>query len=238
MSSAQAPAQATTRRSITAIVAATTANGIGINGGLPWRLPGEMKYFARVTTGDSPSEEISAQNALIMGRRTWDSIPAKFRPLKGRRNVVVSRQGVDVTGAPNTHTATSLPAAISSIPATAPRVFIIGGSQLYTASFARTPASSSETSSSTSTSSSESRPLIDRVLLTRVLSEFECDSYLDDFTSHTYSSGPSDSNNDNQKAVWRKASIEELRAWLGWDVQEENEEKGIKYQYEMWVLND
>ncbi|WVF69638.1 hypothetical protein IAT40_004417 [Kwoniella sp. CBS 6097] len=220
--------QTQARRSITAIVAATTSNGIGINGGLPWRLPGEMKYFARVTTGESQSEDPSTQNAVIMGRKTWDSIPAKFRPLKGRRNVIVSRQGVDVADALNTHTADSLPSAIAAIPSDTPRTFIIGGSQLYTASFAP---------SSESTSSGPKRPLIDRVLLTRVLSEFECDSYLDDFTSHTCDVDNAQDTEQDRK-VWRKASIEELREWVGWDVQEENEEKGIKYRYEMWVLNE
>ncbi|WVQ98212.1 hypothetical protein IAU59_005334 [Kwoniella sp. CBS 9459] len=220
-------------RSITAIVAATTSNGIGINGGLPWRLPGEMKYFARVTTGETSSSEnpSAGQNAVIMGRKTWDSIPAKFRPLKGRRNVVVSRQGVVVAGAPNTHTANSLHSAISSIPENTPRVFIIGGSQLYTASFAPLALDSDSDSDS-----SPPKPLIDRVLLTRVLSEFECDAYLDDFTSHTV--GQSQGQGQDQKLVWRKASIDELRAWVGWDVQEENEEKGVKYRYEMWVLNE
>ncbi|BEJ14690.1 hypothetical protein CspHIS471_0404570 [Cutaneotrichosporon sp. HIS471] len=56
-------------RPLTAIVAATLDNGIGREGGLPWRLPGEIKYFARVTTGE-PSD---GRNAVVMGRRTWDA---------------------------------------------------------------------------------------------------------------------------------------------------------------------
>jgi len=74
--------------SITLIVAATRANGIGLNGGLPWKLPLEMAYFARVTS-KAPEGDI---NAVVMGRKSWQSIPQKFRPLKNRLNVIISRQ--------------------------------------------------------------------------------------------------------------------------------------------------
>lgn len=72
---------------LTLIVAATKTNGIGKNSRLPWRLPNEMAYFARVTS-DAPEDHV---NAVIMGRNTWESIPSKFKPLKGRANVVISR---------------------------------------------------------------------------------------------------------------------------------------------------
>jgi dihydrofolate reductase len=78
----------------TLIVAATTANGIGIVEGatakLPWRLPKEMAYFARVTT----AAPLGKQNAVVMGRRTWQSIPLRFRPLNHRLNVILSRNEV------------------------------------------------------------------------------------------------------------------------------------------------
>jgi dihydrofolate reductase len=96
--------------SLTAIVAATKTNGIGLNGSLPWRLPGEMKYFAKgesntleiddwtnadrlVTTTALPGTE---KNTVIMGRKTWESIPERFRPLKDRNNIIISRAGVDL----------------------------------------------------------------------------------------------------------------------------------------------
>jgi dihydrofolate reductase len=75
---------------VTLIVAATTNNGIGQAGKLPWRLPQEMQYFARVTTGEPDGK--SKKNAVVMGRVTWESIPRRFRPLPGRMNLVVSRQ--------------------------------------------------------------------------------------------------------------------------------------------------
>lgn len=70
------------------IVAATITNGIGHSGALPWRLPNEMAYFAKVTS-KAPDRGV---NAVVMGRKSWESIPPKFRPLKNRLNVVVSRQ--------------------------------------------------------------------------------------------------------------------------------------------------
>lgn len=72
--------------SLTVIVAATKSNGIGQSGKLPWRLSKEMAYFARVTSSAPDGQK----NAVIMGRKTWESIPAKFRPLSKRFNIVVS----------------------------------------------------------------------------------------------------------------------------------------------------
>ena len=72
---------------LTIIVAATKASGIGINSGLPWRLPKEMKYFAQVTSNAVDGQ----RNAVIMGRNTWESIPKKYRPLPNRYNIILSR---------------------------------------------------------------------------------------------------------------------------------------------------
>ncbi len=65
------------------LIFARSRNGvIGRNGTLPWHLPEDMAHFKRVTAGCP----------VIMGRKTWDSIPQKFRPLPGRTNIVVTRQ--------------------------------------------------------------------------------------------------------------------------------------------------
>jgi len=65
------------------LILARAANGvIGINGKMPWHLPEDLAHFKRTTLG-AP---------VIMGRKTWDSLPAKFRPLPGRLNIVVTRQ--------------------------------------------------------------------------------------------------------------------------------------------------
>jgi dihydrofolate reductase/thymidylate synthase len=74
----------------TAIVAASArCRGIGWKGDLPWKLPGDMKHFSKLTKTNG-SDKV---NAVIMGRNTWNSIPSKFRPLPGRTNVVLSSQG-------------------------------------------------------------------------------------------------------------------------------------------------
>lgn len=69
------------------VVAASSDNGIGLDGQLPWRLPKEMKHFKTVTS----SAPEGMTNAVVMGRKTWLSIPAKFRPLPNRLNVVLTR---------------------------------------------------------------------------------------------------------------------------------------------------
>ncbi|MDE6340155.1 MAG: dihydrofolate reductase, partial [Muribaculaceae bacterium] len=66
-------------RSVTAIVAMARDNAIGRAGSLPWRLPEDMAHFKAFTMG----------HPIIMGRKTWESLPK--RPLPGRRNIVVSR---------------------------------------------------------------------------------------------------------------------------------------------------
>lgn len=71
------------------VVAATKARGIGRDGSMPWRLPTDMAYFKRLTS--EREDDAQRQNAVVMGRKTWDSIPAKFRPLRDRLNVVISR---------------------------------------------------------------------------------------------------------------------------------------------------
>jgi len=62
---------------------------IGADGGLPWRLPEDLQRFRSLTMGGT----------VVMGRRTWESLPPKARPLVGRRNVVLSRESHDVPGA-------------------------------------------------------------------------------------------------------------------------------------------
>jgi dihydrofolate reductase len=67
--------------------------GIGLKGTLPWpQIRSDMAFFRKVTTGHSTSD---TRNAVIMGRRTWESIPAKFRPLPGRINIILTRAEAD-----------------------------------------------------------------------------------------------------------------------------------------------
>lgn len=95
------------------------ARAIGADGALPWDLPEDLSHFRRVTTG----------RPVIMGRRTWQSLPARFRPLPGRRNVVVSRSG-DVGAGAETHP--SVEEAVAAC-AGAGEAWIIGGAGVYEA---------------------------------------------------------------------------------------------------------
>ncbi|GJJ76833.1 dihydrofolate reductase [Entomortierella parvispora] len=136
-------------RSFAIVVAADLANGIGLNGTLPWRLRKDMAFFAKLTSKTSASSPPSAINACIMGRKTWESIPQKFRPLTSRLNIIVSRDPHYLDDKPeksNPHVrlASSLEAALSlaeslhySVPS-APadqtqvdHIYLIGGAQLY-----------------------------------------------------------------------------------------------------------
>ncbi len=72
------------------IAAADRKGGIGVNGTLPWHPPREQEYFQRVTT---QVQDPAHRNAVIMGRKTWESIPDEHKPLPGRVNIVVSVSG-------------------------------------------------------------------------------------------------------------------------------------------------
>ena len=107
--------------------------GFGYKGQLPWPyIPQEMKHFVRVTTQLNPMFE-GRSNAVIMGRRTWESIPEEKKPLKNRLNVVLSssKSIEPIPGKVEVHT--TLDEALSSV-STNPdvnEIHIIGGAQLF-----------------------------------------------------------------------------------------------------------
>lgn len=90
---------------------------IGADGGIPWRIPGEQAEFKRRTTGST----------VVMGRGTWDSLPPRFRPLPGRRNVVLTRD--KEWSAPGADTAGS----VDEVLAAGGDVWVIGGAGVYEA---------------------------------------------------------------------------------------------------------
>ena len=91
---------------------------IGAAGGMPWHVPEDLAHF-RAVTGDFP---------VVMGRRTWESLPDRFRPLPGRRNIVVTRS--DTWEAEGAERAGSLDAALELAGGSA-WTWVIGGGQLY-----------------------------------------------------------------------------------------------------------
>ena len=100
------------------LIAAVAKNGvIGRGNELVWRAPQDMARFKTATQG----------RTVIMGRGTWESLPPRFRPLPGRRNLVVTRQA-DYS-APEAEIVSSLPAALEQ--AGDGKVFVIGGGELF-----------------------------------------------------------------------------------------------------------
>jgi len=213
---------------LTLIVAATPTQGIGRAGQLPWRLKADLAFFARATTrappappSNSTAPPARALNALVMGRRTWESIPARLRPLRGRLNVVVSaatggvpwvwreERGREGAGA---FWAGSLDAAMEGLGAgtvrvgggeevAVGRVFVIGGSRVYEEALRR--------------------PEAKRVLLTRVFGEWECDTFF-----------PVDL--DAEKG-WKRKGLQEFREWVGEDVPEGTVKEGdAEFEFRMY----
>ena len=101
------------------LIFARAANGvIGHHNALPWHLPEDLVHFKRTTLGCP----------VIMGRKTWDSLPPKFRPLPGRLNVVVTRQNDwQAEGALVAHSVTQ---ACQRCPPKS-TAWVIGGAEIY-----------------------------------------------------------------------------------------------------------
>jgi dihydrofolate reductase len=102
------------------IWAQSTSGVIGRSGGIPWQLPEDLVRFKALTMG----------HTVVMGRRTWQSLPAKFRPLPGRRNVVLTHQ-TDFK-ADGATVVRSLDEALTD-----PDTWIVGGEQIYTLAMPR-----------------------------------------------------------------------------------------------------
>lgn len=125
------------------LIYARAANGvIGKDNAMPWHLPEDLAHFKRLTQGWP----------VIMGRKTWDSLPARFRPLPGRTNVVITRQ--PGWQAPGALTAASLADALQ-LCAESEEVWVIGGAQIY----------------------AQAEPLAGRIEVTEIAQDFEGDAF-------------------------------------------------------------
>ena len=120
---------------VSIIVAATSnTHAIGRKGDLPWKLKEEMQYFRDLT---STTSDENKTNCVIMGRKTYESIPAKFRPLPNRLNIILSKNASirEVLKIPeNVLIADSLESALNLLEPTSStydQVFIIGGGSVY-----------------------------------------------------------------------------------------------------------
>ncbi|MFA7302670.1 MAG: dihydrofolate reductase [Candidatus Paceibacterota bacterium] len=132
-------------KSIAIIAAIGKDRGLGFEGRLLWSIPDDLRHFKEITSG----------HPVIMGRKTWESIPLKYRPLPGRANIVITRQAdYEARGATVME---SLEAALTATTRAlgADAVFIIGGGGLY----------------------AEALPVVDRLYLTLVDATAEADIF-------------------------------------------------------------
>lgn len=148
------------------VIAAACKNmGIGCDGRLPWNLKKEMAYFTKITT---KTNNLEKKNAVIMGRKTWFSIPEKFRPLPNRINIVLSTTLLNL---PKVHFLKHSLADVISLLSTelkdkVEKSFVIGGEALY-------------------------REVIlsdfcNKIYLTRINADFKCDSFFPQIDENIY----------------------------------------------------
>ncbi|KAM6225261.1 dihydrofolate reductase isoform 1-T1 [Rhynchocyon petersi] len=198
-------------RPVNCIVAVSQNMGIGKNGNLPWPplrylsgrgnrgLENEFKYFQRMTMTTTSSVE-GKQNLVIMGRKTWFSIPEKNRPLKDRINVVLSRELKEPPQGAH-FLAKSLDDALKLIEQPelgnkVDMVWIVGGSSVYQEAM--------------------NLPCHLRLFVTRIMQEFESDTFFPEIDLEKYRLLPE-------------------YPGVASDIQEE---KGIKYKFEVYEKND
>jgi dihydrofolate reductase len=135
---------------ISLIVAVSEGNVIGKDNKLIWHLPADMKFFKEKTTG----------HCIITGRKNYESIPEKFRPLPNRTNIVITRQSD--YNAPGTIIVNSVEAALEKAKETNDdEIFIIGGAEIFR----------------------QSLHLADRIYLTKIYHHFEGDVFFPDLNN-------------------------------------------------------
>lgn len=141
------------------VIACDSRGGMGKNNDLPWKIPGDVEHF-RVLT--SKSTDPDSKNAVIMGRKTWESLPAKFRPLPNRVNVVLTRdQAYEVPQ--DVLVCSSLDEALEIlIDKKIARVFVIGGAEVLRKAM--------------------QHPRCGLLYLTEIEQDFDCDVFLPDHT--------------------------------------------------------
>jgi dihydrofolate reductase len=136
---------------VSIIVGMTKNKVIGKDNSLPWHLPEDLKNFKELTAG----------NTVIMGRKTWESIPERFRPLPNRNNIVISRninslEGIDVCS--------SVEEALEKAKSYDREIFIIGGSSIY----------------------EQFLPLTDKMYISYLKEEFDGDTYFPNFNKEDW----------------------------------------------------
>ncbi len=149
------------------VAVAKPNNGIGKDNDLLWHLPADMKFFRSNTTG----------YPVITGRKNYESIPEKFRPLPNRNNIVVTRQDIAFEGA---DVVKSIDEALKIAKTyNQEKVFIIGGGQIYKQCLAD--------------------GLIDKMIITWVDAQLEADVFFPEFNKSDWNLSKSESHNPDAK---------------------------------------
>ncbi|KAF7407185.1 dihydrofolate reductase [Vespula maculifrons] len=137
--------------------------GIGMNGNLPWNLKTEMAFFTRMTSKTSNEKK---KNVVLMGRKTWDSIPPKYKPLRDRINVVLTRQSLNFgSGTIPCKNISDALDVISRPPLCeeVEKIWVIGGSSVYKEVL--------------------ELPNFYRLYLTRIKKRFDCDTFFPELST-------------------------------------------------------
>ena len=136
---------------IISLIAALASNrAIGKDNALLWHLPEDMRHFRETTRG----------KPVIMGRKTWESLPDSFRPLPGRHNIVVSRDPAYAASGATLAASLADAVRLAAAKSNAAEVFVIGGAALYR----------------------EALPLADRLYLTEIAQHFDGDAFFPDIS--------------------------------------------------------
>ncbi|XP_065662299.1 dihydrofolate reductase [Hydra vulgaris] len=154
-------------RKVHCIAAIDSEWGIGLKGKLPWNLPKEYKFFQNITTKVISEGK---QNAVIMGKNTWFSIPQQHRPLKNRLNVILSSSFVKEDYPENVLLESSLEAAISRLSDefyanTIENIFVIGGPRVYKEAMEK---------------------FCDKIYLTKIEQDYSCDVFYPIFDKNKF----------------------------------------------------
>ncbi|MBI4426532.1 MAG: dihydrofolate reductase [Candidatus Kerfeldbacteria bacterium] len=156
------------------IAAVDAKRGIGIANKLPWNLKGDLDHFRKLTVGQFDAGRV---NSVIMGRTTWDSLPAKFRPLPQRLNIVLTRDPAGFVPAPNVLVAKSLDEALQLAEQYGSGdIFVIGGASVYAQAIVH--------------------PACTKLYLTEIQQTFQCDTFFPGIPPAFHETSRSDSHEE------------------------------------------
>ena len=140
------------------MVAVCQGNGIGRDNQLPWRIKTELAQFAKMTKS---TIDFSKKNAVVMGRKTWESLPARVRPLKNRINIVLSRQPQSlISDHEDVFVCHNYDEALSRVDDMKDKIescWIIGGTSVYQEAM--------------------NHQRLDKLYITRILKDYDCDTF-------------------------------------------------------------